>query len=156
MPLAPKFSTSAFPICNCFTFKKFFVRSRRDWEKKCREGSRQGVIHKISTRMVFPTARKMLAEPRETRDRWPLLIGATEMNGDSNSTHERSPSLVGSLGLPCWYTRFLFCLGCSSHPRTKYFFPHCTCTISIPLSPSPNKLGWQPCWVACLLVCVSG
>jgi hypothetical protein len=29
-------------------------------------------------------------------------------------------------------------------------------TISIPLSPSPSKLGRQPCWAACLLVCVSG
>ena len=38
-PLAPKFSTSAFPIPNYFTFKNF-VRSHRDWEKKCREGSR--------------------------------------------------------------------------------------------------------------------
>ncbi len=28
--------------------------------------------------------------------------------------------------------------------------------ISIHLSPSPSKLGRQPCWVACLLVCVSG
>ncbi len=26
---------------------------------------------------------------------------------------------------------------------------------SIPLSPSASKLGSQPCWVACLLVCVS-
>ncbi len=38
MALAPKFTTSAFPIPNYFTFKNF-VRSRRDWEKKCREGS---------------------------------------------------------------------------------------------------------------------
>ncbi len=29
-------------------------------------------------------------------------------------------------------------------------------TISIPLSISPSKLGRQPCWVACLLVRVSG
>jgi hypothetical protein len=28
-------------------------------------------------------------------------------------------------------------------------------TISVTLSPSPSKLGRQPCWVACLLVCVS-
>ena len=42
-------------------------------------------------------------------------------------------------------------LGCSSRPNTKYFFPHRTL-----LSPSPSKLGRQPCWVACLLVCVSG
>ncbi len=27
--------------------------------------------------------------------------------------------------------------------------------ISIPLSPSPSKLGRQPCWVACLIVGVS-
>ncbi len=39
MPLAPKFTTSAFPISKYFTLKNF-VRSRRDWEKKCREGSR--------------------------------------------------------------------------------------------------------------------
>ncbi len=25
-----------------------------------------------------------------------------------------------------------------------------------PLSPSPSKLGRQPCWVSCLLMCVSG
>ncbi len=30
------------------------------------------------------------------------------------------------------------------------------CTISIHLSPSPSKLGRQSCWVACLLVGVSG
>ncbi len=29
-------------------------------------------------------------------------------------------------------------------------------TVSIPLSPSPIKLGRQPCWVTGLLVCVSG
>ncbi len=32
-------------------------------------------------------------------------------------------------------------------------------TISIPLSSSPtspNKVGRQPCWIACFLVCVSG
>jgi hypothetical protein len=29
-------------------------------------------------------------------------------------------------------------------------------TISISLSLSPSKLGRQPFWVACLLVCVSG
>jgi hypothetical protein len=28
--------------------------------------------------------------------------------------------------------------------------------ILIPLSPSPSKLGRQPCWVACLIVGVSG
>ncbi len=46
----------------------------------------------------------------------------TEMNGDSKSTNERCRSLVGLLGLSCRYKRFLFCLGCSSRPSTKYFF----------------------------------
>ncbi len=58
------------------------------------------------------------------------------------------PSLVGSLGLSWQYKTFLFCLGCSSPPSTP-------CTISMPLSPSPSKLCRQPCWVICLLVCVS-
>ncbi len=30
------------------------------------------------------------------------------------------------------------------------------CSIPIPLSPSPTKLGSQPCWVAFLLVCFYG
>ncbi len=60
--------------------------------------------------------------------------------------------MVGSLGLSCRYKRFLFCLGCSSWPSTKYFFPHHT----LFQPPSLSQLGRQPCWVACLLVCVSG
>jgi hypothetical protein len=43
MALAPKFTTSAFPIPNYFTFKNL-VRSHRDWEKKWREGSWQRVL----------------------------------------------------------------------------------------------------------------
>ena len=34
----------------------------------------------------------------------------------------------------------------------KIFFSS-TYTISIPLSPSPSKLGRQPCWATCLLAC---
>ncbi len=34
------------------------------------------------------------------------------------------------------------------------FCPHLT-PFQIPLYPSPINLGRQPCWVACLLVCVS-
>jgi hypothetical protein len=77
----------------------------------------------------------------------PLTV-ETEVNGDSKRTNARGPFLVSSLGLLCKYkyTIFLSCLGCSSRPSTKF---------SIPLSPSPSKLGRQPCWVACLLVCVS-
>jgi hypothetical protein len=51
--------------------------------------------------------------------------------------------------------RFLFCLGCSNLPRTKYMFPHRT--IFQCLCPQrSSKLGRQPCWVAYILVCVPG
>jgi hypothetical protein len=32
---------------------KFFIRSRRDWEKKCREGSRQTALLFYSQKVVF-------------------------------------------------------------------------------------------------------
>jgi hypothetical protein len=70
---------------------------------------------------MFPCGTSKVA-----REGWPLLTVETEVNGDSKSTNERGPSLVGSLGLSCRYKRFLFCLDCSSRPSTKYFFPQCT------------------------------
>jgi hypothetical protein len=96
-----------------------------------------------------------IAKFRETREEWPLLTVENKVNGDSKRTNERGPFLVGSLGLSCRYKRFLFCLDCSSRPQYKILFssPY---TISKPLSPQPSKLDRQPCWVACLLVCVSG
>jgi hypothetical protein len=36
------------------------------------------------------------SEIRETRKGWPMLTVETEVNGDSKSTNERGPSLVGS------------------------------------------------------------
>ncbi len=36
----------------------------------------------------------------------------------------------------------------------RYIFPHRT--LFQFMSPLPSKVGRQPCWVACLLVCVSG
>jgi hypothetical protein len=57
---------------------------------------------------------------------WPLLTVETEATGDSRSTYERGPSLIGSLGSSCLYKRFLSCLGCYSRSSTKYIFPHCT------------------------------
>jgi hypothetical protein len=35
---------------------------------------------------------------RETREGWSLLTIETEVNGDSKSTNEKGPSLVGSSG----------------------------------------------------------
>jgi hypothetical protein len=50
----------------------------------------------------------------------PCWLVETELNGDSKISNERGRSLVGSLGLLCWYKRFLFILGYSSQPRTIY------------------------------------
>jgi hypothetical protein len=78
----------------------------------------------------------------------------TEVNGDSKRTNERGPFLVGSLGLLCQYKRFLSALAALVGPVKNFFsLPY---TISIALSPSHSKLGRQLCWVACLLVGVSG
>jgi hypothetical protein len=43
---------------------------------------------------------------RDTREGWPLLTIETEVNGDSKTTNERGPSLVGLLGLSCRYKKF--------------------------------------------------
>jgi hypothetical protein len=61
-----------------------------------------------------------------TREGWPLLTVATELNGDSTRTNDRGPSFVASLDSPCRYNRFLYCLGCSSQPSTQYYFPRRT------------------------------
>ncbi len=57
----------------------------------------------------------MWGRPRENREGWPLLTIETGVNGDSKSTNERGPSLVGSLGLSCRYERF-FVLIALVHP----------------------------------------
>ncbi len=57
--------------------------------------------------------------------------------------------MVGSLGLSCQYKRFLFCLGCSGRPSTKYLFSHRTLFQCL----CPHR----PAVLGCLLlVCVSG
>jgi hypothetical protein len=89
----------------------------------------------------------------ETKEGWPQLTVKTEVNGDSKRTNEKGPSLVGSLGLSCVsirYKRF-----CSALVQYKILFSSLYTILVIPLSPSPSKLDRQPCWVACLLVCVS-
>ncbi len=48
----------------------------------------------------------------------------TGANGDSRSTYERGPSLVGSLGLSWWFKRFLSCLGWYCRPSTNVFSPY--------------------------------
>jgi hypothetical protein len=61
-------------------------------------------------------------ENRETREGWTLLTEDTEVNGDSQSTNERGPSLVGSLGLSCWYKRFFSALAAQGGPVQNIIF----------------------------------
>jgi hypothetical protein len=76
---------------------------------------------------------------------WPLLTVETEVKRDSKRSNKRGPFLVGSLGLPCRYKRFLFCLGCSWSAQYKYFFPHRTLfQFLCPHCPAswPGSHGW--------------
>jgi hypothetical protein len=74
--------------------------------------------------------------------------------GDSKSTKERGLSVLGSLGSSCRYKRFILpWLLYLAQYKIFFSLPY---TISIFMSPSPSKLGRQPCLVASLLVCVSG
>ncbi len=59
----------------------------------------------MSARELPATCREGLEPmPRETREwGWPLLTVETKANGDSWSTYEKGPSLVGSMGSSCWY-----------------------------------------------------
>jgi hypothetical protein len=85
---------------------------------------------------------RSLFDARETRKGRPLLTVETEVNGDSKNINERGPALVGSLGLSYRYKIFMLCLGCSSRPSKKYFFPHCTLfQLLCPHRPARAVLG---------------
>ncbi len=55
-----------------------------------------------------------------------------------------------------WYIARAFCSALAALVGLVQNIFSSSYTISIPVSPSPRKLGKQPCWVACLLVCVFG
>jgi hypothetical protein len=63
--------------------------------------------------------------------------GVNALNGNSKSTNERGPSLVGSLGSSCRYKR----LGCSVSPvqiiyfLTVHYFDLC---VPIPIAQQPG------------------
>jgi hypothetical protein len=59
---------------------------------------------------------------KETREGWHLLTVETEANGDSWTTNELCPSLVGSLGLSCRYKRFCHALAGLVGPIQIMFF----------------------------------
>ncbi len=76
---------------------------------------------------------------QKTREEWPLLTVATEVNGDSNSTNERGPSLVGSLGRSAGNRDFYPALAALVSPvQEKFSSPY---TISIYVSPSHSHLA---------------
>ncbi len=63
---------------------------------------------------------------RDYREGWSLLTVETEVNGDSKSTIERGPSLVGSLGSSCRYKRLFILPWLLWSAQKKYFFPYRT------------------------------
>jgi hypothetical protein len=76
----------------------------------------------------------------------------TEVKGDSKSTIK---------GVLSWLVRWA-CRACVQYSAlaalvgpVKYFYPRRT-LFQFLCPPSLSKLGKQSCWVACLLVCVSG
>ncbi len=89
----------------------------------------------------------------KTREWWPMLTVETEVNGDSKRTNERGSSLFGSWACGAGTRDFCSALAALVGPVKLFFSSR---TILIPLCPPPSKLGRQSCWVACLLVFVSG
>jgi len=73
---------------------------------------------------LFPHPNTVYMKTRETTEGWLLLTIETEVK--KWSTNERGLYLVESLGLSCWYMRYLSCLGCSGTSPVKNIFssPH--------------------------------
>ncbi len=132
-------------------------RGIRDIQKERRRENRRKRNAFLSSQK-FNLSKKIFKFPRKRKlpwkcwPNWPMLTVETDVNGDSKRKNERGPFLVGSLGLPCRYYRFLFCLGCCSRP--SIFFPRRTL---FPFHCPHRPASWNrpPCWVTCLL-CVSG
>jgi hypothetical protein len=86
-----------------------------------------------------------------------MLTVETEVNMGTQrgQMKERGPYFGWFAGLVVPVQEILFCLGCSNRPSTNFFILSVHYFKSfVPISSS--KLGRQPCWVACLLMCVSG
>ncbi len=93
---------------------------------------------------------------RETREGWPLLTVETELQSMGTQRVQMKGSFL------CWFVGLVVpvqdffvqpCLLQSAQYKIFFSSPY---IISIHLSPSPNKLGRQSCWITCFLVCVSG
>ncbi len=89
---------------------------------------------------------------RETRERWPLLTVEMRWMGIKRVQVKGALSWLVSWACRAGTREFCSTLSALVGPVQNIFSsPY---TISIPLSPSPSKLGRQPCWVACLLVSI--
>jgi hypothetical protein len=84
---------------------------------------------------------------------WPLLTVETEVNGDSKSTKEGVLPWLVRWACPVG-TRDFWSVSAALFGPVRNIFS-LLYAILIPLSPSPSKLGRQPCWVACFFVRVS-
>ncbi len=81
---------------------------------------------------------------RETREGWLLLTFETEVNGDSKRTNERSSFLVVRWACRAGTRDFCSALAAPVGPVQNIF----VVTVHYFKSPSPIKLGRQPCCVA--------
>ncbi len=109
----------------------------------------------LVTRPSSPSTITRYVSIRETREGWPLLTVGTWNWGEWGHKKDKCKGFF-----PGWFfglvvpVQILFVLAALAGPVQNIFSsPY---TISMPMSPSPSKLGRQPCWVASLLVCVSG
>jgi hypothetical protein len=78
---------------------------------------------------------------RDYREGWPLLTVETEVNGNSKSTKEMCLSLVWA----CRAGTQDFCSAFAALVRLVQNIFFLTVHYFNPLSPSPSKLGRQPC-----------
>jgi hypothetical protein len=79
--------------------------------------------------------------PRETREGWPLLTVETKVNGDSKSTNEKGPSLVGRLASRAGIRDICSALAALIAQVQNSFSSQYEYTIPFPLLPSLCKLG---------------
>ncbi len=103
-----------------------------------------------SNQLYIEKVRQLFPAENYVERGWPLKL--RWMGTQRVCTNERGPSVLWA----CRVGAQDFCSALASLVGPVQIFVSSPYTVSIPLPSSPSKLGRQPCWVACLLVCVSG